>query len=446
MADERDEKLEEVIRSFLLGIFYLLKGIRVSLVYLLFGAGLWFFEKETFIIPFFVLSVIFAVASLRVSALRPFAFILGDVQRWIYAFNRYRAKKRAMKLLHQMGINDEEAEVFLYENEESATLKVEKPVIGISPERFISHATDFKNLFDAVSVSVRDEGQGKLSIRFIKIDPLDEPVILSEPAKFNPETMSVSCAKDADGSEIEVSFKEIAGVLVSGMPGSGKTAGVSSFLTPLALSEEVDLSVIDCKGGTDWTSYEKQSSRFLSVGSAEDFTAVRDVLTDLEHEMVSRLQTQKEILGVSNYWNAKDRKNLAFKLVVIDECQELFVKQTDKELAAVAAEINRLVTTLVKRGRSAGVCVLLITQKPTSDSIPTSIRDNSGLRICFRVDTADAEKAALGGLPDDLSVPRAMSIPSSRKGGAVLVDDRGSRKNVRFYYLPEETLEEVLNV
>lgn len=448
MRTQADAKLERFLLGALRCFARMVWGLRSTVAWALTLWVAWRLWGSVLVAVLVAVIFFLGLLSYWVRWLIPTVPVLGDGVRLFRLMGGSVAKRKGNKFLRHSRLVDpkdeEQYEVFLRENAREATLTVSKPIRGVPASRLVDVAKDYRNLFDAQTVTVSDDGSGALTIRWVKLNPLDEPVILTAPAQFDPSSMSVACATNASGEVSKISFREVAGVLVSGMPGSGKTAGVSSFLAPLALSSEVNLTVIDCKGGTDWSAYEPQAERFLSVGSADDLEAVRDILEDAARLMVNRLRSQKETLGVSNFWNATERNGMPFELIVIDECQELFVKQTDKELAKVALEVQNLATTLVKRGRSAGVCVLLITQKPTSDSIPTSIRDNCGLRIAFRLDTAEAEKAALGGIPDDLEVPRAMAIPSARQGGAVLVDDKGHREFVRFHYLPETKLEEVL--
>jgi len=51
---------------------------------------------------------------------------------------------------------------------------------------------------------------------------------------------------------------------------------------------------------------------------------------------------------------------------------------------------------LVRKGRSVLFLTIWITQKQTSDAIPTAIRDNCRLGLSFAVKTKDAAVAALG--------------------------------------------------
>ncbi len=59
----------------------------------------------------------------------------------------------------------------------------------------------------------------------------------------------------------------------------------------------------------------------------------------------------------------------------------------------------------VKKGRGAGIQVILATQKSTTDAVPSAIRDQCGIRICFRVMTRDAVESALGVLPEGATSP-----------------------------------------
>ena len=51
---------------------------------------------------------------------------------------------------------------------------------------------------------------------------------------------------------------------------------------------------------------------------------------------------------------------------------------------------------LIRKGRSVLCLTILATQKTTGDSIPTSLRDNSGLAVSFALKTTESSVAALG--------------------------------------------------
>lgn len=298
---------------------------------------------------------------------------------------------------------------------------------------------------DAQSVRSENLGGGLFNIHFILNDPLDASTEITQPKPLDLTDMSVEIGKDAFGDPFRLKLKDTAGVLVGGVPGSGKSAFLNAALGSYALAtDDVSMTVIDCKGGQDFSAYESRVDTFIS--EATDFTEVRDVLRNTVEEMNKRVKTNGAVLGESNFWNVapseRRSKGVKMKLIVIDEAQALFDLSgiTDKEEKKLRQEITRACTDLVKRGRSAGVLTIFATQKPTADAIPTAIRDNVNVRIALRVTTSEAERAIMGYVPDELDVPRATSIPASRKGGAVIESEGGTRKMIRSYYFPEKKL------
>lgn len=386
--------------------------------------------------------------------------VWGDAVRLQRKMRFRRQVKRGNELIVHMGLVSERGEdekpyaVRLIDTPDEARLYVDKPIVGVPSSKLIEVCRSYKDRLDAKRVRVDERGKGVLEVVFLRRDPLDEGQVINEPAAFDPETMKVTCAVDAVGREVGVSFHEVSGMVVGGIPGSGKTAGLTSFLLPLALSDDVELTIIDGKGADDWTAYKPLATRFVAGDDGlEDLEAIRDVLADFHGDMLERMQTNRERLGQSNYWNVdlatRRDADAPFKLLIVDECQGLFetAGRTSKEAKAVMSEILRYTSSIVKRGRSAGVCAVFITQKPTSEALPTAIRDNAALRLAFRVATPESERAVLGLTPDDIDTPRATTIPSSRKGGAVMARDTGELADVRFYYMPElrqrEFIEEV---
>lgn len=66
-------------------------------------------------------------------------------------------------------------------------------------------------------------------------------------------------------------------------------------------------------------------------------------------------------------------------VVGVDECQVWF------EHPKYGAEFKEICTDLVKRGPATGIVLLMATQRPDKDSIPTSISANASARWCLKV-------------------------------------------------------------
>ena len=325
-------------------------------------------------------------------------------------------------------------------------LKIEEPLIGVSAQSLLTRADEFKDQLDALRVSYKKGSRGKGEVIFWVQDPLDEAVQRDEPGDLNEDKMKVECARDEWGKTTRIEFGGAAGMIVGGEPGSGKTAGTSSFLLPLALSSNVNLTVIDCKGGDDWTAYQSRSDRFIK-GSDDNLDEIEELLEQKVRLMNSRLQTLKPSIGEANFWNADAQTRLNagvnMELIVIDECQDLFSDQgLDKDEKAQVQRITRYITQLVKKGRSSGMFTILITQKPTADSIPSSISSNCGVKIAFRLSTSAAETATLGARPEGSA--SALDIPMGRKGGAVMSVEGEGIVPVRFYYIHEDVQKQLL--
>jgi S-DNA-T family DNA segregation ATPase FtsK/SpoIIIE len=114
-----------------------------------------------------------------------------------------------------------------------------------------------------------------------------------------------------------------------------------------------------------------------------------------------RSSTIRDVLGVKNMWHVGPSPEWPLTVLIIDEAHTYFreYKGSDpatKRLAALTAENARLVEDLVKKGRSVGILVILISQKTTGDAIPTFIRDVCPIGLSFAQKTAEAAVAALG--------------------------------------------------
>ena len=256
---------------------------------------------------------------------------------------------------------------------------------------------------------------------------------------FDPRTGTIDVGINENGKQAAVNLANVSGVVVGGAPGSGKTAGMEIIVLSLILSGQAHVHIIDGKGGTDWEWAEPASSDC----TGDDTTAALTLLERLHDVMRRRISSLRTTYGNSNWWNCPLDMRPPLEVIIIDECQLWFdirhLTDTSKEHKDACSRILGLATDMVRRGRSAGFVVFALTQKPTSDSLPTSLRDNCGVRICFRVLTSEAGHAVLGDLPGD--APDPTTIPASSHGGAVITTDSGTAVMCRFAYVPEAEAE-----
>jgi len=116
--------------------------------------------------------------------------------------------------------------------------------------------------------------------------------------------------------------------------------------------------------------------------------------------MRRRLRGITTLCGQRNAWNAGGpTEDLPLLVTVIDEGQtylDLAQHRGDRALEGLARRCIALVGELIRKGRSVLCLTILATQKTTGDSIPTSLRDNSGLAVSFALKTSESSVAALG--------------------------------------------------
>ena len=284
----------------------------------------------------------------------------------------------------------------------------------------------------SVVVSEPDPGVFQLDLR--ARDPLGSPVTLKSVKPLTEWVLQLGTDEHGDSKSVPIS--NVSGVVVGGLPGSGKTAWLTQTLASFSACDSAQMVVIDGKGGMDLSALKPRSYQF--VNDDMDLDAVIGALHEVKELVRERSQNLHDLLGTSNFWNHGPTSEVPVVLVLIDECQTFLDPRqlVGKENKAKGTEIHALVSFLVRKGRSAGVVTILTTQKPTADSLPTDIRDNSSVRVCFGVQSRYAAEAVLG---DDWSADSAASPLGAPVGVGVASVD-GAFVRFRAPYIREATV------
>ena len=293
----------------------------------------------------------------------------------------------------------------------------------------------------------------EMTVKLLLENPLEEAWLIegSDELQFDPTTMTIWNAVGINGETVPLVFKEMAGMVIGGLSGSGKSAGLFTSFVKMVKTGLVDVTIIDGKGGSgEWRHFDKVGTliplkRDMETGG-RNFEEIADYMDRMVTEGYRRLDELGELKdGESNFWKSSITPDTPFKVIVIDECQLIFgTKPKNKEEREAIERIEDAVGEIVKVFRQAGYCVILATQKPTSDTIPTHIRDNCGLALSFRVSKTVSEMATLGDAKDGETI-FATDIPKRLRGTAVMADENGERQMIRYAYLDEKGIEEELN-
>jgi DNA segregation ATPase FtsK/SpoIIIE-like protein len=121
--------------------------------------------------------------------------------------------------------------------------------------------------------------------------------------------------------------------------------------------------------------------------------------------------------------------------VVVDELA-VYTATGDKKLCD---KFSNLLRDLVSRGRAAGIIVVAATQKPSSDIVPTSLRDLFGFRWALRCSTPQASDTILGSGWASRGFT-ASTIDAADRGVGLLLAEGGMPVRLKAYYLSDDDL------
>ncbi|WP_433261507.1 cell division protein FtsK [Actinosynnema sp. CS-041913] len=242
-------------------------------------------------------------------------------------------------------------------------------------------------------------------------------------------------------------------LLVGAIPRQGKTFASRLAAAGLVLDPYARLYVFDGKGGKDWDAAEQLAYRYVCGDELSHAYAVRDHLVELVAEVQSRYARMAtlddEVCPESKITPAISRDvdlGMPITAVIIDEVQ-VFLENPAREQVGgkkttLGSYIADLLTYLVRKGPAAGVVVILATQRPDSNTIPSRLRAVLGSRFALRVMDWRDSNIVLGEQMNTRGFDASTLLPSHKGVGILRPDgetDAGAdmvAMTVRTYYMP----------
>ncbi|WP_169812683.1 FtsK/SpoIIIE domain-containing protein [Nocardia acidivorans] len=238
-----------------------------------------------------------------------------------------------------------------------------------------------------VSVTETDT-PGLIRVRALVTNPLTCTVEMAPPPCPVTDWGAVPMGPDMWGDPITLPIKDASGMVVGGNPGTGKTAWCLGLITTLAPSDSVQMAVANGKAPAPMIGDYRGVAPRISHLLGSDLEEVVEFLTGLQAEMNRRYTLMWDQLGVDSFWESKSAPSPQWPVLVVllDECQTWM---QDPRVVDLTADIEA-------KCRGAGIFLILATQKPTDNNLPTRIRDLCTTSLCFPVRTTAAAIAALG--------------------------------------------------
>ncbi|MFF9758586.1 zonular occludens toxin domain-containing protein [Streptomyces caelestis] len=238
-----------------------------------------------------------------------------------------------------------------------------------------------------------------------------------------------------------------ANYLVGGIMGSGKSSLVISLLLGAVLDPIVEAEVYVMAYNVDYDPLKPRLRTLVKGDDDEHLEAAVNALRQLRDEVSQRGKLLEALGGEAT----KLTRELALKdprmrprIVVFDECQELFLhKQYGKEAAELAEKV-------IKKARKCGITIIFVTPSPNADSIPKELTRNTSHNVAFAVGDYIANDGLLGTGKHKAGITATTLIPGEDVGTAVTVGfNKKPFEVIRCHYVardPEKGIDEVTPV
>jgi S-DNA-T family DNA segregation ATPase FtsK/SpoIIIE len=174
--------------------------------------------------------------------------------------------------------------------------------------------------------------------------------------------------------------------LIGAQPGQGKTSAVRVVASAVALDPLAEMWVHELAGKGDLEPYARVAHRYVSGLDDDSIGYAADSLSMLRRELDTRSRKLKALPrearpdGKITRDMARNRGQRLYPLVAIyDEVQNLFMHDRLGDQAKDDAGY------VIRLGRAYGIVLVLATQRPDANSLPTAVTGNISVRFCLKV-------------------------------------------------------------
>jgi S-DNA-T family DNA segregation ATPase FtsK/SpoIIIE len=244
---------------------------------------------------------------------------------------------------------------------------------------------------------------------------------------------AVHFGTDENGETVRQSLVERS-LFLAGEPGSGKSAGMQVVTCHAAKSPDAEILAID----PNRVQFSPWTDRALAV-AYDDMDDAIDVLDMVREEGARRLELLEKLPGVHRKLTREiaEGEGIPLWVLLIDELayHTSVVGSPNGEFAKKARDV-------VARFRAAGIIPVFATQRPTSDVVPTSLRDLFSMRTAFRTTTLASSDVILG----ESWARRGYSatdIDLNNRGVSWLLAEGSIPRRIKWAWIPDSQIAEL---
>lgn len=217
------------------------------------------------------------------------------------------------------------------------------------------------------------------------------------------------------------------GTFIVGAAGSGKSNATHLLMQSILANLHLFQAVI-CVDGKEGMTFARY--RTAAPGKLRILTDEADLWALTQH-LVVVTRTRNATLARQGLDKAPNN----FIALIIEEMSTYTAKpSTDGKSEANKAHAQFItdLASLARKGRSAGLKILITAQDPTQEQVPTSVRANCQTSLIFRLGIDQHATTVLGG-----EIPPAHDPRKLTTGRALLKRDNGTLVTVQFPVMPE---------
>ncbi|MFH2068105.1 MAG: DNA translocase FtsK 4TM domain-containing protein [Candidatus Omnitrophota bacterium] len=253
---------------------------------------------------------------------------------------------------------------------------------GVMPQRIVSLSDNLAMALRATSVRVVPlPGKSTLGVEVpnpkMSIVQISEIITAPEFVQHRSK-LALALGKDTLGRPLVADLRNMPHLLIAGATGSGKSVCLNSLLLSLLFRttpEETQFLLIDPKM-VEMTIYRDIPHLLLPVitETKSAIEALKWMVGEMERRY--RLFSQNNARSIDIY-NNREVERIPYIVVVVDELADLITTaRTDVELSIIR---------LSQLARSAGIHLIIATQRPSVNVITGVIKANFPVRIAFQV-------------------------------------------------------------
>ncbi len=217
---------------------------------------------------------------------------------------------------------------------------------------------------------------------------LKELLASSQFKRLKKDGIYIPAGKNVMAEPVFINLTDMPHLLVAGATGTGKSVFLNAMLTSLLYTyspEELRIVIVDPKQ-LEFVNFEGIPHLLFNkiITQAEEAAALLSYLVK-EMEDRYKLFARVKVKKISQYNETIDKrttKKLPYIIILIDEFADLMMKN-----AAAKKDMDTSIQRLAQLARAAGISLVFATQRPTTDVIDGTIKNNFPARICFK--TAD---------------------------------------------------------